>query len=102
MALNIEPSESYFTTQGPTAVPFEFSPSQGMALGLPLFIGLRMHPFVFIQVMQELHAELATESPQGVHIVAHRSGHAIQLDEPELVIDAIRQVVEKVRYGSSS
>ncbi|ARV58770.1 hypothetical protein BZZ01_09065 [Nostocales cyanobacterium HT-58-2] len=54
-----------------------------------------------LQKLQELHAELANESPQGVHIVAHKSGHAIQLDDPELVIDAIRQVVEKVRCSSA-
>ena len=53
-----------------------------------------------LQKLQELHADLAKESPQGVHIVAHESGHAIQLDQPELVIDAIRQVVEKVRCSS--
>ncbi|MEM1393747.1 MAG: hypothetical protein AAF757_04725 [Cyanobacteria bacterium P01_D01_bin.116] len=47
--------------------------------------------------MQELHADLAKESLQGIQIIANNSGHAIQLDEPELVIDAIRQVVEKVR-----
>jgi Zn-dependent membrane protease YugP len=55
-----------------------------------------------LQKLQELHADLANESPQGVHIVAHESGHAIQLDKPELVIDAIRQVVEKVRCSSAS
>ncbi|MEG4407468.1 alpha/beta hydrolase [Microcoleus sp. MON2_D5] len=53
-----------------------------------------------LQKLQELHADLANESPQGVHIVAHETGHAIQLDKPELVIDAIRQVVEKVRCSS--
>lgn len=53
-----------------------------------------------LQKLQELHADLAKESLQGVHIVAHKSGHAIQLDKPELVIDAIRQVVEKVRCSS--
>jgi pimeloyl-ACP methyl ester carboxylesterase len=53
-----------------------------------------------LQKLQELHADLAHESPQGVHIVAPESGHAIQLDKPELVIDAIRQVVEKVRCSS--
>jgi pimeloyl-ACP methyl ester carboxylesterase len=53
-----------------------------------------------LQKLQELHADLANESPQGVHIVAHESGHVIQLDKPELVIDAIRQVVEKVRCSS--
>lgn len=55
-----------------------------------------------LQKLQELHADLANESPQGVHIIAHESGHAIQLDKPELVIDAIRQVVEKVRCSSES
>jgi pimeloyl-ACP methyl ester carboxylesterase len=38
--------------------------------------------------------ELSTNSKQ---IIAHNSGHHIQLDEPELVADAIRQVVELVR-----
>lgn len=55
-----------------------------------------------LQTMQELHAELANESPQGEHIIAHRSGHVIQLDDPELVIDTIRQVVEKVRCDSTA
>jgi pimeloyl-ACP methyl ester carboxylesterase len=54
-----------------------------------------------IEKLQELHADLANQSPQGVHIVAHESGHAIQLDKPELVIDAIRQVIENVRCGST-
>lgn len=54
-----------------------------------------------LQKLQELHADLASESPQGIHIIARESGHAIQLDKPELVVDAIRQVVEKVRCGST-
>lgn len=54
-----------------------------------------------LQTLQELHTDLANESPQGVHIVAHKSGHVIQLDDPELVINAIRQVVEKVRCSST-
>jgi pimeloyl-ACP methyl ester carboxylesterase len=54
-----------------------------------------------LQKLQELHTDLANESSQGIHIVAHESGHAIQLDRPELVINAIRQVVEKVRCSST-
>ncbi|MBD2108608.1 alpha/beta hydrolase [Nodosilinea sp. FACHB-13] len=50
-----------------------------------------------VEKLQTLHADLANQSPQGVHIVAHESGHAIHLDKPQFVIDAIRQVVEKVR-----
>ncbi|WP_414542904.1 alpha/beta fold hydrolase [Nostoc sp. CCY0012] len=53
-----------------------------------------------LEKLQELHVDLANESPQGVHIIADKSGHFIQLDDPELVIDVIRQVVEKVRYHS--
>jgi pimeloyl-ACP methyl ester carboxylesterase len=55
-----------------------------------------------LEKLQELHANLADESPQGVHIVAHESGHAIHLDKPELVIDAVRQVVEKVNCSSAT
>ncbi len=36
----------------------------------------------------------AHRSPRGRHIVARKSGHWIQLDEPELVIKAIREMIE--------
>ena len=41
----------------------------------------------------ELQRELATRSPQSEHIVAPKSGHYIQNDEPPLVIEAIRRVI---------
>ena len=43
----------------------------------------------------ELQAELAKLSSNGKQLIAEQSGHLIQLDQPELVVDAIRQVVEK-------
>ena len=43
------------------------------------------------------HEDLAHMSSQGKHIVASKSGHWIQLDEPDLVIESIREVVESVR-----
>jgi DNA-binding transcriptional regulator YbjK len=52
-------------------------------------------PQEVLEKLQKLHAALANESPQGVHIIAHGSGHVIQLDDPKLVTDTIRQVVEK-------
>lgn len=64
-----------------------------LSSGKPDFGGTRE----LLQTMQELHSDLAKQSSQGIQIVAQNSGHAIQLDEPELVIDAIREVVEKVR-----
>jgi pimeloyl-ACP methyl ester carboxylesterase len=47
------------------------------------------------QIWQELQKDLATRSPQAEHIVATKSGHYVQNDEPPLVIDAVRQVVAK-------
>jgi pimeloyl-ACP methyl ester carboxylesterase len=46
------------------------------------------------------HEALAHLSSQGKHIVASKSGHWIQLDEPDLVIESIREVVESVRRRS--
>jgi pimeloyl-ACP methyl ester carboxylesterase len=41
----------------------------------------------------ELQTELAALSPQGKLVLADRSGHHVQLDQPDLVIDAIEQVL---------
>jgi len=40
------------------------------------------------------HRELARLSLQGRHLVAAKSGHWIQFDEPALVVTAVREVVE--------
>ncbi len=48
----------------------------------------------------EEHEALAHLSSQGKHIVASKSSHWIQFDEPELVVESIREVVESVRRGS--
>ena len=47
------------------------------------------------QVWLQRQTELAQLSSQGVLTVAENSGHWIQLDQPELVVEAIRQVVER-------
>lgn len=46
-------------------------------------------------IWQDLQRELATRSPGASHIVAEHSGHYIQKDEPSLVIDAVRRVIEQ-------
>ena len=46
---------------------------------------------------QEMHKELARLSTRGKQIIATESGHNIHLDQPDLVIDAIREIVEQVR-----
>ncbi len=45
----------------------------------------------------ELQAELAQRSSGGKQITAEKSGHYIQFDQPELVIQSVRQVVEQTR-----
>jgi CubicO group peptidase (beta-lactamase class C family)/pimeloyl-ACP methyl ester carboxylesterase len=54
-----------------------------------------------VEVMPQLHralqADLATLAPNGRLIVAERSGHYVHQGEPELVVEAIRDVVDAVR-----
>ncbi len=44
-----------------------------------------------------MHDEWLQRSCNGIHIVTARSGHHIQDDEPQLVIEAIRFVLDRVR-----
>lgn len=48
-------------------------------------------------VWDELQAELTALSSNGKQVIAEESGHLVQVDQPELVIDAIRDVVEAAR-----
>ncbi len=47
--------------------------------------------------LKAYHQNLADEVSDGTHIVATKSSHYIQIDEPNLVIDAIRSVYDKVK-----
>lgn len=59
-------------------------------------------PFdTFDTVWLELQAELAALAPESRQVIATESGHYIQLQQPQLVIDAIQQVVEAVRDRTS-
>jgi hypothetical protein len=46
---------------------------------------------------QEMQKDLTSFSTQGQQVIATESGHMIHYDQPELVIDAIRTIVEQVR-----
>ena len=59
---------------------------------LPLDIAERLD-----QVRLETQQELLTLSSHSTHVIAEESGHGIQEDQPDLVIEAIRQVVEEAR-----
>ncbi len=49
------------------------------------------------QLWQELQADMARLVPDGQHVIAERSGHYVHQSEPELVVEAIADVVEAVR-----
>ena len=49
-------------------------------------------------VVSELQGELAALSPQGRQVQVEGSGHYIQIDRPEVVIDAVREVVQAVQH----
>lgn len=51
----------------------------------------------FEQIRQELQQDLVHRSPKGKQIIATKSGHYIQRDEPGLVVTAIREVTDATR-----
>jgi pimeloyl-ACP methyl ester carboxylesterase len=53
-------------------------------------------------VWQELQAELAKLSSNSQILVAEKSGHGIQIDQPSLVVDSIHQMVQTIRRVSTA
>ena len=47
------------------------------------------------------HRSLAAASPHGRHLVATNSGHWILLDEPELIVDAVRTLIAAIGVDSA-
>jgi pimeloyl-ACP methyl ester carboxylesterase len=47
----------------------------------------------------EAHRMLSAASSRGRHVIAARSAHWVQFDEPTLVVDAVRELVESYRGG---
>jgi pimeloyl-ACP methyl ester carboxylesterase len=47
----------------------------------------------------ELQRDLARRSPRGKQVIAEKSSHSIHQDQPELVIEAIRQVIKEAKSG---
>jgi pimeloyl-ACP methyl ester carboxylesterase len=64
--------------------------------GIPAELTTRLE-----QTWQTMQTQLAGLSANSLHVVAARSGHLVQYDRPDVVVDAIRKVVEVVRTGGS-
>lgn len=51
----------------------------------------------FLSTFEKGQAELAALSPNSERITATNSGHQIQLDRPDIVVGAIRNIVDRFR-----
>ncbi len=71
------------------------------AVDIPVIVieaGQRPNPQLAAR-MHEMQLDLARRSPRGELRVAERSGHMIFLDQPDAVVQAIRDVMLSVRSG---
>lgn len=50
------------------------------------------------RIWRELQIELSHRSRKGKLIIAEKSGHGIQFDQPELVIEAVRSVLRRISF----
>jgi len=46
-----------------------------------------------VAIKQQLHADFVRQFREGSQVVTSKSGHNIQLEEPELVIAAVKKVI---------
>jgi pimeloyl-ACP methyl ester carboxylesterase len=76
------------------------------AFNFPLFVLARGQPDELSSIWPSeslqnievnLQRELTNISTRGTFILAEKSGHFIQLDQPELVVESVHQVVEMAR-----
>jgi pimeloyl-ACP methyl ester carboxylesterase len=85
----LRPMPLFILTQGQ---PFDLSPWQPLPTDFPKALDGAWHA---------AQDALATLSQNAKHRIATKSSHYIQAQEPQLVIDAIKQVVEAVRDPST-
>src|SRR6266516_3245551 len=85
----LRPIPLFVLTQGQ---PFDLTPWQPLPADFPAALNRAWHTG---------QDALATLAPNAKHTVATKSAHYIQIQEPQLVIDAIRDVVEAVRNRSA-
>lgn len=55
---------------------------------------LFLHEPKGVEVWRDLHSDFFSQFTSGAHVVTARSGHNIHREEPELVVNAISQVVQ--------
>jgi pimeloyl-ACP methyl ester carboxylesterase len=54
-----------------------------------------------LPVWTAMHNNWVQSLPNGRHVITTKSGHGVQVEQPELVVDLIREVVEAARRGTN-
>lgn len=86
--------------QAAAASPLRAMPLAVLAKGIPFDLtedALGFSPAVLETALLAAQSQLTALVPNGRRFIANDSGHDVHQDQPELVIEAIRQVVEGVR-----
>ena len=75
--------------------------STKVPVGIPVILLTAMKddtmPAEVRKVWLQMHEDWITKVPGGKHIPVENSGHFIQAEQPQLVLDAIKQVVDQAR-----
>jgi len=50
-------------------------------------------------VWPQLQADLVTKSSRGKQIIAEKSGHRIDVEQPEIIVEAVREMVVEIRQA---
>ena len=75
--------------------------SRARPVALPQDVPASFSPPAFEQTGRRGQDELAALLPGARHAIASNSDHYIQVEQPDLVIDAVRAVVEALRDPAS-
>jgi pimeloyl-ACP methyl ester carboxylesterase len=68
---------------------------------IPLIV-ISRDPSQSDQIWDQMQSELTLLSSRGTHIIAKGSGHFVQLDRPDVVVDAIHRVFDEAAKTSES
>lgn len=94
----IDDPNSALMRKAQAASPLQPMPLVVLSHGIPFAAPFPEWPTGEMEgIMLALQGKLAELVPNARHVIAHNSGHNIHQDQPELVIEAIRQVVDAVR-----
>lgn len=52
----------------------------------------------FLEALLKSHAELVNHLPNAKHVLTDKSGHNIQREQPQLVVQAVQEIIEQIRH----